>query len=173
MDGQIFKTEGATLRAFHCPGHTTDHMAFILEEEDSIFTGDNVLGHGTAVFEDLAIYVDSLKRMATQVSGRGYPAHGAVIDDIKSKIVEYILHRQGRENQILEILSRPKEAEASESPGWTTLDVVKFIYTELSPDMYPAAEQGVRLVLDKLAKEVRVSHNAQADAWHIKGKAML
>lgn len=29
-DGQTFTTEGATLRAFHCPGHTTDHIAFPL-----------------------------------------------------------------------------------------------------------------------------------------------
>lgn len=74
-DGQIFKTEGATMRAFHCPGHTTDHMAFVLEEENAMFTGDNVLGHGTAVFEDLAVYLDSLSRMREQFHGRAYPGH--------------------------------------------------------------------------------------------------
>lgn len=173
VDGQRFETEGATLRAFHCPGHTTDHMALILEEEDALFTGDNVLGHGTAVFEDLGIYIESLKRMSSQVSGRGYPAHGAVIDDAKSKILEYIQHRQERENQILEILGRPKEAETSDSPDWTSLDIVKIIYTELGTDMYPAAERGVRLVLDKLINDEKVSHNTDADTWHINGKATL
>lgn len=74
-DGQIFEAEGAKLRAFHCPGHTTDHMAFILEEEDAMFTGDNVLGHGTAVFEDLTVYLDSLSRMRGQFHGRAYPGH--------------------------------------------------------------------------------------------------
>lgn len=41
-DGQIFTVEGATLKAFHTPGHTVDHMSFIFEEEDAIFTGDSM-----------------------------------------------------------------------------------------------------------------------------------
>ncbi|KAF2096490.1 metallo-beta-lactamase domain-containing protein [Rhizodiscina lignyota] len=173
QDGQKFVTDGATLRAFHTPGHTTDHMALILEEEDAMFTGDNVLGHGTAVFEDLAIYIDSLKRMSKQVSGRAYPAHGAVIDDATNKILEYIQHRQERETQILEILGREKEAEAHETPDWTSLDVVKFIYTELGTDMYPAAERGVLLVLDKLIKEGKVTHNKEANTWHLNAQSAL
>lgn len=40
-----------------------------------MFTGDNVLGHGTAVFEDLAVYLNSLSRMRDQFHGRAYPGH--------------------------------------------------------------------------------------------------
>lgn len=40
-----------------------------------MFTGDNVLGHGTAVFEDLIVYLNSLSRMREQFKGRAYPGH--------------------------------------------------------------------------------------------------
>lgn len=40
-EGQVFSVDGATLTAFHTPGHTVDHMVFLLEEENAMFTGDS------------------------------------------------------------------------------------------------------------------------------------
>ena len=77
-DGEVFTTDGCTLKAIFTPGHANDHMAFTLEEENAMFTGDNVLGIGTAVFKDLHIYLQSLERMKTTTPNRLYPAHGYV-----------------------------------------------------------------------------------------------
>lgn len=91
-------------------------------EIGALFTADNVLGHGTAVFEDLAIYLSSLDLMKRRVSDviaaqqstsasasagttkRAYPGHGAVIEDAVAKIDEYITHRRMREEEALSVL---------------------------------------------------------------------
>ncbi|KAK5700073.1 hypothetical protein LTR97_006208 [Elasticomyces elasticus] len=148
----IFKTDGATLRAFHSPGHAVDHMALVLDEENAMFTGDNVLGHGTAVFEDLATYIDSLERMQHQFTGRGYPAHGAVLDDGRAKIREYISHRTKREEEILAVLKQhPEGGEGS----WTSMGVVKVVYKAYPENLHGPAEGGVVQVLKKLEGEGR------------------
>jgi endoribonuclease LACTB2 len=158
-DGQIFETQGAKLRAFHSPGHTVDHMAFILEEENAMFTADNVLGHGTAVFEDLATYLKSLEAMEQQFQGRAYPGHGDVIEDGRAKIGEYISHRREREEQILGVLrdSGGKEGgEAEAEEGWSSMGIVKVVYKEYPENLWAAAEGGVVQVLRKLEGEGRV-----------------
>ncbi|OJD35592.1 metallo-beta-lactamase superfamily protein [Diplodia corticola] len=168
-DGQRFETDGATLRAFHCPGHTTDHMAFILEEEDAMFTGDNVLGSGTAVFEDLATYMNSLGRMAQQFAGRAYPGHGPVIEDGKAKVQQYIKHRQEREAQVLEVLARSNGHLSS----WKSMQIVKDIYKDVPETLHEAAQRGVLQVLGKLTTEGRVAHDPSLETWSLAGKSAL
>ncbi|BCS24422.1 putative metallo-beta-lactamase domain protein [Aspergillus puulaauensis] len=179
-DGQIFKVEGATLRAAHTPGHTVDHMMLLLEEEDAIFTGDNVLGHGTAVFEDLKAYLGSLRRMQNRVSGRGYPGHGPVVESATAKITEYIRHRQEREDQIIRVLRYGKldVGEQERSPerklAWTPIEVVKIIYRDVPESLHLPAANGVIQVLDKLEAEGRVIHDTDSGRWTLNaGKSAL
>lgn len=121
-DGQRFSTatpDGTfEIEAVHTPGHAKDHMCFLVtaspdpNEIGALFTADNVLGHGTAVFEDLGQYLDSLNLMKRRVlelastagSKKAYPGHGAVIDDATGKIDEYISHRRMREEEALNVL---------------------------------------------------------------------
>lgn len=162
---QVFEVDGATVRAFHCPGHTKDHMSFIFREEDAMFTGDNVLGHGTAVFEDLATYLDSLHRMREQFKGRAYPGHGAVVEDGPAKIGEYISHRQQREEEILQALRKADRAA-------TPTEIVKVVYKDVPENLHAPAAGGVVQVLRKLdgeGKIVRVGN----DKWQMAETAAL
>jgi glyoxylase-like metal-dependent hydrolase (beta-lactamase superfamily II) len=166
-DGEVIRTEGATLRAFHCPGHTTDHTAFILEEEDAMFTADNVLGQGTAVFEDLATYMSSLDAMSTQFKGRAYPGHGPVIEDGPAKVLEYIKHRRQREKQVLDVLAGDKDGRL------TSMDIVKVIYKDYPQSLWEPAEKGVLQILSKVSKEGKVEHDKGKEMWSLAAKSAL
>lgn len=177
QDGQLFQVEGASLRAVFSPGHTQDHIALVLEEEDAMFTGDNVLGHGTAVFEDLLVYLKSLEKMRTKFRGRAYPGHGAIIQDGPSKILEYIKHRQLRENQVLQVLKSSKLSPgietANEPDDWTSMEIVKVIYKDVPENLHLPANGGILQILRKLEEEEKVVEDARAERWRIKNRAAL
>ena len=143
QNGQRFSIDGGLeIEAIHSPGHAKDHMAFLItaspdaREVGSIFTADNVLGHGTAVFEDLQLYLDSLALMKRRVQETvqqqqgsvvtdeearkraAYPGHGVVITDAVAKIDEYIAHRRMRELEALNVLKygTVKGPSADEKP---------------------------------------------------------
>jgi len=178
VDGQKFQVEGVSLRAVFSPGHTQDHMSLILEEENAMFTGDNVLGHGTAVFEDLATYLNSLETMRGAFGGRAYPGHGPVLENGPAKVLEYIKHRQLRENQVVQILKSSKS-----SPGlqvkdngpsdWTSMEIVKIIYKDVPENLHLPANGGVLQILRKLEGEEKVTEDAGTERWRIKNRAAL
>ncbi|KAI9827648.1 MAG: hypothetical protein M1819_006937 [Sarea resinae] len=181
-DGQKLAVEGATLRAFHCPGHTADHMALFLEEENAMFTGDNVLGHGTAVFEDLIAYLRSLNQMQHQFSGRAYPGHGAIIEAGNSKIVDYIEHRKQREYQVLEVLGNGETSQVSsvslnrkeqDLADWTSIEIVKVIYKDVPENLHLPAERGLLQILRKLEGEGSITHNQATNKWRLRNRAIL
>jgi glyoxylase-like metal-dependent hydrolase (beta-lactamase superfamily II) len=123
-DGQRFCVEGATVRAVFTPGHSEDHTCFVLEEENSIFTGDNILGEGTSVAEDLGTFMDSLRKMQDQNCETGHPAHGSTILDFPGKLTQDIAAKTRRERQVMQVLNRIRKAERT----MTVKDIVIQIY---------------------------------------------
>ncbi len=149
-DGAVLHTEGATLRAIHTPGHALDHLCFVLEEENAIFSGDNVLGVGTTVIPseggDLLDYMRSLERLLAEEPTTIYPAHGPLISDGVGKLREYIDHRLQREREIVDAL----RSGLSAIP-----DIVKRVYAAYPKSLHAAARQSVCSHLLKLEREGR------------------
>ncbi|KAM3962760.1 beta-lactamase-like protein 2 homolog [Aphomia sociella] len=149
-DGQEIKVEGATVQIHHTPGHTTDHVVLTLQEESVLFSGDCILGEGTAVFEDLYTYMKSLNRILELKPNVIYPGHGNVVQEPIEKIKYYIAHRNQREEQILEALKNNMNSQLNE------MDLVKMIYTETPEHLWPAAAYNVNHHLTKLTKENKI-----------------
>jgi len=146
-DGDIVTADGATVRVIATPGHTGDHLILYLEEEKSVFSGDCILGEGTAVFEDLYDYMISLDKILKLEPEKIFPGHGPVIDNPKSKIIEYVQHRLKREQQIID------ELEKIGSTGLTAEELVHLIYVDTPKILYSAAGLNVSHHLTKLVKE--------------------
>jgi glyoxylase-like metal-dependent hydrolase (beta-lactamase superfamily II) len=130
------------------PGHTRDSVCFLLEGDRALLTGDTVLGRGTSVVAHpdgrLADYLDSLQRLRDLA---GYaidlllPGHGPVLTDPVGTLDYYLRHRHERLDQV-----RAAVAAGDRTPA----DVVRRVYADVDPVLWPAAQLSVAAQLDYL-----------------------
>ncbi|CAD7090971.1 unnamed protein product [Hermetia illucens] len=160
-NSQIFDVEGASVKIVHTPGHTTDHVVLTMEEDGVLFSGDCILGEGTAVFEDLHDYMRSLNVILGIKPKVIYPGHGNIIEDPVPKIQFYINHRNQREKQILDVLIQNK------GKNFTEMDLVEVIYKDTPSNLWKAAAYNVNHHLKKLVKDGHIveSQRDNASVW--------
>jgi glyoxylase-like metal-dependent hydrolase (beta-lactamase superfamily II) len=144
-DGDMLEVGESALVAVHTPGHTPDHLCYRLG--DVLFTGDHIMGGSTVILEDAAAYLQSLRKVESIAPRHLYPGHGPEIPEASQAITEYIEHRLERETQIVAAVGAGAE---------TSLDIVRIVYRDVSPELQIAASLQVDVQLRKLAQEGRV-----------------
>ena len=148
-------------------------MCFLLEEENALFTGDNVLGHGFTVVEDLALYLRSLDRMAEQGCIIGYPAHGVRIENLPAKLNQYIKQRRAREKSIYAALLDSMlngGRNANSKSGLSTREIVSKIHGDIPQQLLQSAiEPSTIEILRMLADTRKVGFAMQSGTqrWFI------
>ena len=139
-----------------------------------MFTADNVLGVGTAVFGDLSAYLESLHRMkgaAEQLSRpavRLYPGHGGHIEDGVAALREYIEHRMSRVRQVAALLEG-----SGRDKQWTAEAVTREIYRGVPEELIAPATQVTTLVLRKLAADGAVLPSAASTTGPVTWRTKL
>ena len=152
-----------SLVAVVTPGHTRDSVCLWNASTGALFTGDLVLGTGTAVLDDapgaLGDYMASLRRLLELRPRTIYPGHGPIVEDAVGKLTEYLEHRQQRVQQVLAVLGSRDAATADE--------LAAAIYTEVPAHLLPMAARNVRANLDMLASQGR-AEPVDAERWRLK-----
>jgi len=137
-DGERVEGPDWTLRALTTPGHTANHICFVLEEERALFTGDHVMGWSTTVITppdgDMTQYYASLGKVMAGEFRTLWPTHGPPVTDPEPFLKAYLNHRLRREEAILAVLSR----------GPSTIGaIVSDVYVGLDPRLKAAAASSV------------------------------
>ena len=150
-DGDRIEATEFRLRAVHTPGHASNHLCYLLEQERLLFSGDHIMQGSTVVIAppdgDMAAYLTSLERLRTLKLKAIAPGHGHIIEDPKAVIDEYVSHRLDRERQVINALRA----------GDTTIAaVVDRLYAGLIDELVPRARQSVHAHLRKLVADGKV-----------------
>lgn len=162
-DGERVECAGFALRAVHTPGHASNHLCYLLEEERLLFTGDHVMQGSTVVIAppdgDMTAYLKSLERLTTLDVACLAPGHGQLIATPHDEARRLIAHRLRRERKVLDAFRQRNPAALDE--------LVPLVYDDVSPQLHPVAARSLSAHLIKLACEGRVAE--AAGRWRLIG----
>ncbi|MCU1537684.1 MAG: Zn-dependent hydrolase, glyoxylase [Humibacillus sp.] len=147
--GETIVVGGLELLAVPTPGHTSDSFSFVLPADNTLLTGDTVLGRGTTVVAwpdgNLESYLDSLAHLESLTRAGAVtsllPGHGPTVEDAAATVTFYLRHRAERLEQV-----RAAVAAGATSAG----QVVATVYADVPRSVWPAAEQSVQAQLEFL-----------------------
>ncbi|MFN3671350.1 MAG: MBL fold metallo-hydrolase [Bosea sp. (in: a-proteobacteria)] len=151
-DGDAVSGPGWSLAAVETPGHTANHLAFTLAEEESLFSGDHVMAWSTSVIAppdgSMAAFMQSIDKLQAQSHARYWPGHGGPVLEPQRFLRGLVQHRRQREAAILSRIGAGDERIA---------EMVPAIYRGLSPKLHGAAALSVLAQIEMLVADGTVA----------------
>ena len=144
--GERIDVAGCALRVIHAPGHASNQLCYLLEEEKLLFTGDHIMQGSTVVINppdgDMRVYLDSLRQLQGEDLEWFAPGHGFLMDKPQEALERLLLHRLARENKVLNALRQA---------GTVTLEaLLPAVYDDVHARLYPVASRSLLAHLIKL-----------------------
>ena len=151
----------SNLAVVHTPGHASNHLCYLLEEEKTLFTGDHVMQASTVVINppdgDMAAYIDSLRSLLALELDWLAPGHGFLIAEPRDAMERVIAHRLKREAKVV---------AAMQAHGPATLaDLLPHVYADVPAKMHPMALRSLTAHALKLRDDGRAEESA--GAWRL------
>ena len=154
--------EGVTLRVLHTPGHASNHLCYLLEEEKLLFTGDHIMQGSTVVINppdgNMATYLDSLRMLLQEDIEWLAPGHGFLIDQPHAAVNKLIAHRLAREAKVL-------AAVKSQGPA-PERELLAEVYADTPAHLHTVALRSLRAHLQKLQQD-GVAQCADDGRWSL------
>ncbi|MDY0012007.1 MAG: MBL fold metallo-hydrolase [Rhodocyclaceae bacterium] len=149
--GERLAIAGCTLRVIHTPGHASNHLCYLLEEEKILFAGDHLMQGSTVVINppdgDMGAYLESLREIQREDIDYVAPGHGFLMEHHQSLIDALLAHRQQREEKILTALQQA-------GPG-PLEHFLPLAYADVPAHIHPLAARSLLAHLLKLKHDGR------------------
>lgn len=147
--GERVQNGEATIRAIHTPGHASNHLCYLLEEEKLLFSGDHIMQGSTVVIGppdgNMRDYLRSLEALRGEDIAYIAPGHGFLMTNPAAVIDRLIRHRMKREAKVADAVRRlgPATEEA----------LVAAVYDDVPAALHGVARRSLLAHLIKLRDE--------------------
>ena len=146
-EGDVHQGAGYTLETLETPGHTANHLAFALREENALLSGDHVMAWSTTTVAPpdgaMGEYMASIQKLLTRQDKVFWPGHGGPVTEPQRFMRALQSHRRQREASILDRLTAGDE---------TIPTIVGNVYQGLNPALVKAAGMNVFAHLEDLVE---------------------
>lgn len=154
--GERIAAGGATLRVLHTPGHASNHLCYLLEEERLLFSGDHIMQGSTVVINppdgNMRAYFASLQALLDEDLEWIAPGHGFLIGDPHAAVRRLLAHRQAREDKVMRALR---------AAGTAALEaLVPLVYDDVPANRHAPAARSLLAHLQKLEAEGKAVSDA-------------
>jgi glyoxylase-like metal-dependent hydrolase (beta-lactamase superfamily II)/8-oxo-dGTP pyrophosphatase MutT (NUDIX family) len=154
-DGDVYLLAGCTLRVLHTPGHASNQMCLLLEEERLLFTGDHIMQGSTVVINppdgNMTEYLASLKRLLDEPIDWLAPGHGFLMARPHEAVERLLVHRRARENKVVNALREASAGAASVE------QLLAQVYDDTPARLHTVAARSLLAHLQKLEADGRAA----------------
>ena len=156
-EGDLLPYGPSGFRVLHTPGHAPGHVCLLDEAGGGLVAGDMVASQGTIIVSprddgDMALYLDSLRRLLLLGPQRIWPAHGIAVEEGQQLVARYLSHRLLREEKVLRALA---------TGAATLTELLPLAYDDTPAVLHPLARESLEAHLLALCFTGRVDRHRE------------